>query len=659
MTRQSLTFRPDLQGLRAIAILLVLIGHSGFEIIPGGFIGVDVFFVLSGYLITALLLRELEGSGRIAFMNFYARRLKRLLPTLIIMLSISSGVAIWLLSEVEARAQLASAPYAVTWTSNLYFAFTTFDYFDELSTQDLFLHTWSLGLEEQFYLIWPAVLLLLFRGEKLMRKAHANGFEFMLAGIGITFTVSFMLSFYWTIKLPHSAYYLMPSRLWQLSLGALVYLIFRNETSIRNLIGFRPNIVYGYFALAIGMFLIIASAVYLDSSKAYPGLWAIFPTFGAAMVIMASHAFPIGKQNFLAHPSLVWLGDRSYSLYLWHWPIFILGFSMGFQGQLYPSLYMLLLSLLAAILSFRLVEYPFWKGRFSHGNPGRIILVSLLAMAVLVFVLYHGLRRLPQSATPTEMSNQWRSDVPIIYRMPCDAWYSHARVEPCTFGTEEADKTVVFLGDSIGAQWFSMIPGIFQEPDWRTIVLIKSSCAIVDEDFYYQRIRKTYQVCTDWRNAVLDELDTIKPDVLIIGNSATYPFNKIQWVEGSSRIFERVSKAANTIYIIPGTPSLGFDGPGCVSRNLSSEGRIDRAACLAKDRVKHVQAVSGFLGLAADRFNNVYLLNLNDLACPGGNCNAISEAGHIVFRDSQHLTDTFVRYQIPYISERIEIMIDK
>jgi len=374
---------------------------------------------------------------------------------------------------------------------------------------------------------------------------------------------------------------------------------------------------------------------------------------------VAGHTLPKGQDGPLAHPILVWLGDRSYSLYLWHWPIFMLGFSMGFQGQLYPSLYMLLLSLLAAILSFRLVEYPFWKGRFSHGNPGRIILVSLLAMAVLVFVLYHGLRRLPQSATPTEMSNQWRADVPIIYRMPCDAWYSHARVEPCTFGTEKADKTVVFLGDSVGAQWFSMIPGIFQEPDWRTIVLTKSSCAIVDEDFYYQSIRKTYQVCTDWRNAVLDELDTIKPDVLIIGNSATYPFNKIQWVEGSSRIFERVSKAANTIYIIPGTPSLGFDGPGCVSRNLSSEGHIDRAACLAKDRVKHVQAVSGFLGLAADRFNNVYLLNLNDLACPGGNCNAISEDGLVIFRDSQHLTDTFVRNQIPYISERIEIMINK
>ena len=139
-----------------------MLGHAGQAIFPGGFIGVDVFFVLSGYLITGILLRELEQSGRIEFMRFYSRRLKRLLPALILMLSVSSGVAIWLLSGVEARTQLSSSSYAATWTSNLYFAFTTFDYFDELTNRDLFLHTWSLGVEEQFYLIWPVLLLILF-----------------------------------------------------------------------------------------------------------------------------------------------------------------------------------------------------------------------------------------------------------------------------------------------------------------------------------------------------------------------------------------------------------------------------------------------------------------------------------------------------------------
>jgi hypothetical protein len=341
-------------------------------------------------------------------------------------------------------------------------------------------------------------------------------------------------------------------------------------------------------------------------------------------------------------------------LYLWHWPIFVLGFSMGFQGQLSPTLSLMLFSLLAAMLSFRFIELPFWKGRLSHADPLRILLVSLLMMASVILALYHGLRQLPQPVATADISNQWRMDRPVIYRMPCDAWYSHARVEPCVFGTETAKRTVVLLGDSIGVQWFSMIPEIYPESDWRTVVLTKSSCAMVDEDYFYQRIGQIYQVCTNWRNAVLDKLDTLKPEVLIMGSAATYGFTQTQWVEGSSRIFERLSKAAGSVFVIPGTPSLGFDGPGCVSRNLSPEGRIDRSACLAKDRLQYVEPVMRYLEQAADRFPNVYALNLNDLVCPDANCNAVSKDGQVVFRDSQHLTDSFVRAQIPLVRERLK-----
>ncbi len=215
----------------------------------------------------------------------------------------------------------------------------------------------------------------------------------------------------------------------------------------------------------------------------------------------------------------------------------------------------------------------------SHAEPLRILLVSLLIMASVILALYHGgLRQLPQPVATADISNQWRRDVPVIYRMPCDAWYSHARVEPCVFGTETAKRTVVLLGDSIGVQWFSMIPEIYPESHWRTVVLTKSSCAMVDEDYFYQRIGQIYQVCTNWRNAVLEKLDTLKPEVLIMGSAATYDFSQIQWVEGSSRILERLSKAAGLVFVIPETPSLGFDGPGCISRHLSPEGRIVTAA---------------------------------------------------------------------------------
>ncbi len=652
-TDRTFTFRRDLQGLRAVAILLVVLGHAGLDVLQGGFIGVDLFFVLSGYLITALLLCELERSGHLAFMPFYARRLKRLLPALIFMLTLSSALAISLLSGVEASAQLASSPYAATWTSNLYFVFTTVDYFDELASLDLFLHTWSLGVEEQFYLVWPIVLLLLFRIGGSKWGANQHGRRLMLSGLGIVFVATLALSLYWTVTMPQAAFYLMPSRIWQFSLGAIVYLLLRNDPLDGSRLADCCSQLPANAMLGMGLILITGSAIVFDSGHAYPGFWAVIPSLGAALVIMAGHTLPQGQSSLLAHPVLVWLGDRSYSLYLWHWPIFMLGFSMGFKGQWFPTLGMLLLVLLVSALSFKFIELPFWKGRWSHAKPAHILWVAVVVMSTVALVMNYGLRQLPQSDITTVKGNQWRNDKPEIYRIPCDAWYTHALVQPCMGGNRAGKKTVVLLGDSIGAQWFSMIPELFTKPLWRIIVLTKSSCPMVDEDYYYPRIRRIYQVCTDWRNAVLETLERIKPDVLIMGSAATYDYSETEWIEGSSRVFERASKAATTVFVIPGTPSLDFDGPGCISRHLSPEGDVDRTACLAKGRLKHVQLVAGFLGQAADKFPNVHMLDLNDLVCPGRSCNAISEAGVVVFRDIQHLTDSFVRAQIPFIRERL------
>ncbi len=272
----------------------------------------------------------------------------------------------------------------------------------------------------------------------------------------------------------------------------------------------------------------------------------------------------------------------------------------------------------------------------------------------MMLAAYQGIRQLPRLDNRDDISNQWRRDTPDIYDAQCDAWYSHALFEPCVLGDASASRTVVLLGDSIGAQWFSMIPEIFREPYWRIVLLTKSSCAMVDEDYFLPIIGKTYQVCTDWRNTVLDKLDLLKPDVLIIGSSTTYPFSEHQWIEGSSRILDRVSQAATTVIVIPGTPSLSFDGPGCVYRHLSADGQIDNEACLAKGRLKRIKAKIKFLEQAVNRFSNVHMLNLNDLICPDGQCRATNTEGLVVFRDSQHLTDTFVRAQIPYVRERLE-----
>ena len=251
------SYREDLQGLRAIAVLLVVLAHAGWSELEGGFVGVDVFFVLSGYLITGILVRELTGTGKIDLLKFYTRRLRRLLPALLVMVAVSFAVAVQLLSAAEARSQLGSSPYAVSWTSNLFFALRTVDYFDQLSVKDLFLHTWSLGVEEQFYLVWPAFLLALFA---LGARLGGSGERWLLPGVIVAGLTSLVLCLYWTSAAPEFAFYLMPARIWQLSLGALVYL-----ATARAVAAFPAGALRGSWMLALGLLLITGSGLLLDN----------------------------------------------------------------------------------------------------------------------------------------------------------------------------------------------------------------------------------------------------------------------------------------------------------------------------------------------------------------------------------------------------------
>ncbi|MFO1423605.1 MAG: acyltransferase family protein [Candidatus Competibacteraceae bacterium] len=661
-TLTTLPFRPEIQGLRAIAILLVVLAHAEIAVFSGGFVGVDVFFVLSGYLITGLLVREYASRGTINFTGFFARRLKRLLPALLVMLCLVILISSVLLSSHEAREQNASAVYAATWTSNLYFAFSTLDYFAELKTRDLFLHTWSLGVEEQFYVVWPLLLLpaLTLLTRYLGRDRHHKQLLFIL---GLFFVSSLGLSWYWTMTQSMWSFYLMPARIWQFSLGAGVFVWFRSRDQdiegdhaqgLSRLCGVRCEFV--------GLILIIGSAVLLHPDLTYPGFWALLPSLGAALVIAAGHQTRArGSKGVIGHPALVWIGNCSYSWYLWHWPVLMLGFAYGMQYRLAETLGLVMLSLLLAVLSYRWVEQPFWKGRFSRAVPTRIILQSILAMLLVIAGTrnYFNLTQPAHDDAPQYLSpiSAARSDVPIIYAHGCDAWYANADVRPCLFGESNAPKTVVLLGDSIGAQWFSLLPEIFPVPEWRIVVLTKSACAMVDEDYFYSRIGQIYTVCTQWRNAVLDYLASLQPDIIFLGSAATYDFSETQWIAGSIRVLTQLTEANTHVIVVPGTPHLSFDGPGCLARYATTVHEPAVAGIsVCHETLTKTQAadVANYLQQAAQRFPNVSVLNLNDLVCPNEHCAAQDSNGFIVFRDSQHLTDSFVRAQAPKVMSRLK-----
>lgn len=653
MKKPSLNYRNDLQGLRGLAIALVCLAHAEIPYFSGGYIGVDVFFVLSGYLITGILLKELQQDNQVNFAAFYARRLKRLLPALIVMLVVIFVISILLLSGVEARAQNASSVFAATWTSNLFFTFLEIDYFDELSGRDLFLHTWSLGVEEQFYLIWPIVLLFFFSLHRAINKLSVSHEKILLLCFTLAIILSLALSIYWMSVFPQGAFYLMPSRIWQFAIGGLVFILTaeKEETSVNRIsIG---STWLTKSSLFLGLAMVSGSALLLDKQQAYPGFWAIIPSLGTALIIAAGSINATPSTSPLTQYPLVWLGDRSYSLYLWHWPIFTMGNSLTMPDTPLTIAGMFFTAFLIAALSYRFVERPFWKGSLGRFSPKRILFCTLFVMSVAIFFLFSGLKQLPKPGSEEDIAHAWRMDKPVIYGMGCDSWYYDSKVNLCVWQNPEAPKTALLLGDSIMAQWFSMLPEIFASQEWRIAILTKSSCAMVDEDWYYKRIGMIYDVCTTWRNHVLDELENIRPDVLFVGSALTYDFSEKQWREGSTRIFNRLSKMANHVFVVPGTPSLGFDGPGCLARSTQAMIHLSNENCVGKNRGGYADQVKKQLQIVADRFENVYLLDLNDLVCPAGDCYAITHEGTVVFRDGHHITDTFVRSISPHILKQL------
>lgn len=629
-THLPIKFRLDIQGLRAIAVLLVILAHAGIPWVSGGFVGVDIFFVLSGFLISGLLLQEYEKNGRLSLSAFYLRRLRRLFPALLVVSIVTVLVVDWLFSQADGRLILASLPFAISWTSNLFFIFKEQNYFNELGEKDIFLHTWSLGVEEQFYLLWPMLLLLAL----LIARKILSLKKILL----IFIVLSFVISVIWSYVYPVSAFYMMPSRIWQFGLGCLVYVYSEHQTQ-SNISKYQSNIF-----LVLGLMMIFASAFFLNKQMTYPGYWSLLPSIGAAFVIF-SGSTKKDSALILAHPILVWIGDRSYSLYLWHWPVIIVIGMLGIKEYGNYAYFGLafLSTLLLSIVSYRFVELPFWKKNLAS-IPSKTFLLGSSAVFLLILAIGFHVQRIPVNVSKPQidLATSIRSDLPVIYQMPCDAWYHHAKVEPCIFGKTDAPQTVVLLADSIGAQWFSAWSKIFAPPKWRFVVLTKSACAMVDEDYFYPRIGKVYDVCKQWREAVLTQIASFDPTVIIVGNAATYDFSPNQWVEGSKRVLDPLSKVAERVIVVAGTPVLGFDGPNCIARQLQSSHTIKSDDCVSDLSIEKFNHVAELLNQAANGLNNVQVLNPANFVCPENQCRALSQMGIPVFRDSQHLTDSFV-----------------
>jgi peptidoglycan/LPS O-acetylase OafA/YrhL len=639
--KYKLGYRADIEGLRAIAVLLVVAAHAKASWFSGGFVGVDVFFVLSGYLITGLILQEIQNTGHLRFLNFYARRLRRLLPALLVMLTCTSLVAIVVLAPGEQGPQAMGAATAATWLSNIHFALAKLDYFGPGAADNLFLHTWSLGVEEQFYLVWPALMVwaVVVGGEKDSRIQRLK-----IAMLAIA-TASLIACLVLTFTAPQLAFYLMPLRAWQFALGALVWLHF--NASRPGILANPPENPVSRISSWIGwagLTLIVVAGAWFDANMAYPGWRASLPTAGAAIVLaVGARARAAGVSRMLSWAPLQALGRISYSWYLWHWPVLLLGAALTtLDGIARTGL--VALSLLLAAASYRWVESPIRSQTRWTIRPGITMMIALALMLManaLCIVWFNATWNWTHSPDQRRYAKA-HVDAPAIYAMGCDDWYHSDVVRICSFGPEDAAHTAVLMGDSIGAQWFPAVAKIYGRKGWRLLVLTKSSCPMVDEPFFYSRIGRDYAECTVWRKHALQRIAVLHPDIVILGSVQNSPFDQSQWIEGTVRVLQAIDKATGHIYLLRGTPHLGFDGPNCLaSQRWLPWLHPERKQCRASISSQRDDDVYRWLTQARRRFDNVTTVDMNAVICPAGECEA-ERSGTIVFRDSQHLTASFV-----------------
>ena len=661
-------YRPDIEGLRAVAILLVLIYHAGLPFFPGGFVGVDVFFVISGFLITGLLIRELESTGRISLPRFYARRAKRLLPATGVVLITTAILTWWSTSVVEWRTFgldiIGSALYVVNWV----LAGRAVDYLAEDVGASPVQHFWSLAVEEQFYIVWPLLLVLV--GWWITRRQSARLRTMMLGAILLVVIPSLLWSIHLTGANPERAFFVTTTRLWEMGIGALV--------AIGSLHWSRlPR----WSAIALGwagLIAVILSGLLITAETAWPGYAALLPTLGTAAVIIAGYTSgSAGPAGILARRPAVWVGGLSYSLYLWHWPLLVA--AAAYWGGLSPlrGAVIAIGSVIPAYLSYRFVENPI---RFSrHLDSNRLSLsiganfsaIGVVAGLVLMLAVPTGAGPGPRDASGaaaiTENTDEDEArpgsveslslidsfvpaateatqDVPDAYEDECQVDQVSPVPVRCEYGDPDGDATIVVVGDSKILQWQSPLDDLAQEHGWHVISYTKSACAF--SSGLQVAGGERYTSCAEWNDRMMEIIIDLRPDLVLttnrvnavladendIGSRSTEAMTAAlvdQWQELSDHDIPVVGMLDNP------TPNLSVYE--CVAEHLD-----DLAACTFDKQQGIADSSAPQYEQAAEQVPGTRLIDVRDAICPEETCVPVI-GNTLVYRQTSHITDTYAR----------------
>jgi peptidoglycan/LPS O-acetylase OafA/YrhL len=636
--------RADIEGLRAVAVLLVVLAHAGVPGLAGGFVGVDVFFVISGFLITGLLRREHGATGRIRLTRFYARRAVRLLP-LATLVTVATLAGAWCLGPpVRFTTWAGDALTAATYTMNVRLDTGGTDYFGDPSPSP-FQHFWSLAVEEQFYLLWP---LLVARGR-----------------FGPVLMVAVTLgSFAWSLHT--TSYFGTAGRAWELGAGALLALV---ATRRRPWLGW------------VGLAFVGAAAASFDETTRFPGTAAVLPVLGAVAVIAA------GGNRLLATAPMRWLGRMSYGWYLWHWPLLLLA-PAGPAARIVVAATALGL----AVVSHHLLENPVRHHRVWTVRSRRGLLLGLglsaSAAALAGFGMFHppeiaargvapdAVRTIAGARNPAGALDRMlaagvtATDLPRNLRPTFDGAATQ-RLAPqldgchvgltgpfrprsdCSYTTGR--RTVVLFGDSHALQWFPAMETLARENGWRLHSFTRSSCSPAQIALDERRAQARYLECDAWRAQVVARIGRLRPDLLVVSSSVNYrqvltgrPADPdAVWQTGWVRTLATLKRLAGRVRMIADTPFLTVAPADCLSTNPTAISRCaaPRADVLPEPRWREQQrAISVASGVPV--IDPVPWLCTT--RCP------LVVGDTLIYRDSNHLTEAYARLVAPLLGPRLE-----
>ncbi len=490
-----MTYRPDIDGLRAIAVSIVVLVHAFPEWFRGGFIGVDVFFVISGFLISSLILKDLEA-GTFTFSKFYSQRFRRIAPALTVILLASWLVGRFTLLADEFRALGRDIAAGATYTSNLFY-WKDSDYFDSEAKYKPLLHLWSLAVEEQFYLVWPFLLLVFFNRGRIGRLL-------------VTLTlVSLSLSLTRTNSFQSEAFYLLPHRFWELLAGAaLAY--------------WKPspgNLTTQNVRSAVGILALIFGVLVINDTRIFPGAWALLPVLSAVLILSSPNAWL--NRKVLSNPLFVGVGLISYPLYLWHWPLLSFArISRSSEGiNHFETIGLIFVAFVLAWSTFRFVEQPIrnfsFRGLKSVRDQKKCLVTALASIALLLAVgvatekslLFSPFQR--QTAEFTETYSNYTSHFQELIRASKCHLESNAPEEfDSTCYKTNSKRNIVLWGDSHAAQLY---PGLRKlVPD--DISILQFTRGVCPPFLSFPKRAN----CDKGIKFAMDIIEKVKPDILIL-----------------------------------------------------------------------------------------------------------------------------------------------